>query len=403
MSNRGHALSREEMVRTLTAYSGTTTSAGAADGSSLIDSKLINENDFLTGKSILILSGDAQWETAGISSFNSATGELSLSPALNSQIVAGVAFRVLNTLPESIHITSGIVQIEGYDYVSGERRLVAVNESGQIEIRATVADIVTAKISGQTVTISSGSVAVVSGEVHVMSGAIAAQISGGVQVSGGVHIESGVVGIVQSGALGVNVSGGVQVSGAVRVSGGVQVSGGVHIESGVVGIVQSGALAVRVSGAIRVSGAVQVSGGVHIESGVVGIVQSGTLGVNVSGGVQVSGAVRVSGTVEVSGTVAIVLPTEVKAGLIRSVISNSGGEVLHSGAVMAAQIKSDKDNSGAIVIGGATNRPWYEARCSGLGFVLDPGEAKSEDIDNFNRIYVVAQVSGDQISFLGVN
>lgn len=136
-------------------------------------------------------------------------------------------------------------------------------------------------------------------------------------------------------------------------------------------------------------------------------ISSGNIAV-VSGNVAVvSGEVHViSGQLiaKVSGEVMqIILPTEFKTGLIRSITSASGGEVLHSGAVKAAQIKSDKDNSGAIVIGGATNRPWYQARCSGLGFVLDPGEAKSEDIDNFNRIYVVAQVSGDQISFGGVN
>ncbi|GAH75697.1 unnamed protein product, partial [marine sediment metagenome] len=71
---------------------------------------------------------------------------------------------VLNVLPESVHISSGEVQIMGYDYLSGEYRLVAVNESGQIEIKATVADIVTARVSGI--------VAVVSGEVHVMSGQV---------------------------------------------------------------------------------------------------------------------------------------------------------------------------------------------------------------------------------------
>lgn len=163
MQNRAHALAREELVRTLAAYSGTTTADGSSNKNTLIDSALIGKNDFLTGKSVLIMSGDAQYETAGITDFDSTTGEITFTP-LSVQIVAGVYFRVLNVLPESLHISSGQVQIQGYDYTSGEYRLVAVNESGQIEIKATVADIVTARVSGV--------VAVVSGEIHVMSGQV---------------------------------------------------------------------------------------------------------------------------------------------------------------------------------------------------------------------------------------
>lgn len=189
MSGEAFALAREEQIRTLTAYSGTTTADGSSSKNTLIDSALIGKNDFLTGKSVLIMSGDAQYETAGITSFNSTTGEITVGDAFSAQIMAGVSFRLLNTLPESIHITSGQVQIMGYDYESGEWRKVRVTGSGEVAIHVTVADIVTAKISGETVIakvsgevvnayIMSGAVQVVSGEIHVVSGQVVAKVSG---------------------------------------------------------------------------------------------------------------------------------------------------------------------------------------------------------------------------------
>jgi len=172
MVGEGFALSREELVRTLTAYSGITTADGASGGTSLICSDLIGET-FLTrhNKSILIMSGDAQYETAGIESFVSGTGEIIFTEALSTQIVAGVSFRVLNILPGSVHIM-------GYDLLSGEWRRIVVNESGEIAIHVTVADIVTAKISGQAVVVTSGQVlAKVSGET------IATSVSGNIVIA----------------------------------------------------------------------------------------------------------------------------------------------------------------------------------------------------------------------------
>ncbi|KKL81153.1 hypothetical protein LCGC14_1997650, partial [marine sediment metagenome] len=76
MTSKAHALSREELIRTLTAYSGVTTSDGAADGTTLIDSNLIGRNDFISEKTVLILSGDAKDEDKGALSFNDVTGAI---------------------------------------------------------------------------------------------------------------------------------------------------------------------------------------------------------------------------------------------------------------------------------------------------------------------------------------
>ena len=334
MARKAFALAREEQVRTLTAYSGTTTADGSASKNTLIDSALIGKNDFLTGKSVLITSGDAQYETAGITDFDSATGEITFT-ALNAQIVTGVSFRILNVLPESVHISSGQVQIQGYDYASGEYRLVAVNESGELAIHATVADIVTAKISGETV------MAKVSGQsVVVTSGQVVAKISGETITAIG------------------------KISGeAVKVSG----------------------EAVKVSGETLIA---KVSGETVIAK--------------ISGETVIA---KVSGeTVKISGeTVSIETPTTVKTGPIQVVTSASGGQILHSGAIKAAIVRANTANSGNIAVGGATDRPWYEAAGSGQGLILDAAEAVSLDMDDFDAIYVVAEVSGDKVSFGGVN
>lgn len=186
--NVAFALAREEMIRALTAYSGIATADGASGATSLIDSALIGKNDFLTGKSILIMSGDAQYETTGISAFDDTTGEITFASALSAQIVAGVSFRVLNVLPESVHISSGQVQLQGYDYESGEWRSIRVTGSGEIAIAITIADIVTAKISGEVVKISGETVSIEvptmikTGPVRTLSDA-----------SGGVALHSGAV------------------------------------------------------------------------------------------------------------------------------------------------------------------------------------------------------------------
>ena len=101
MTSRGHALSRDALVRTLTAYSGITTEDGAGDGTTLVDSNLI-DNAFISPsgipeKTILILSGDARGEDKGSASFNNGTGAITLQgTGFSAQIKVGTIFRILN-------------------------------------------------------------------------------------------------------------------------------------------------------------------------------------------------------------------------------------------------------------------------------------------------------------------
>ena len=367
MAGEGYALAREELIRTLTAYSGITTADGASDYTSLIDNALIGKNDFLTGKSILIMSGVAKYETTGISAFNSTTGEITFATALSAQIVAGCSFRVLNTLPESVHITSGQILIMGYDYESGEWRKVRVTGSGEIAIAVTVADIVTAKISGEQIRLEGYDYE--SGEWRKVRVTGSGEIAIAVTVADIVTAKiSGQSVVVTSGQVDVSILSGQ----AIKISGETIIAK----VSGESVVVTSGQVVAKVSGQSVVVTSGQVIGKISGETVIA----------------------KVSGE-----TVSIETPTIVKTGPIRQLTDLSGGQVLHSGAIKSVLVKALAANSGMIAVGGSGDRPWYEAACSGQGLVLDGGEAVSLDVDNFDHVYVVAEVSGEQVSFVGVN
>jgi len=94
--NKGHALARDELVRALIAYTGTTTDDGNIGGTTLQDRRLIGSNDFISNKTILIGSGNAKLEDSGAASFAPLTGIITVSSAFSAQIKAGTTFRVLN-------------------------------------------------------------------------------------------------------------------------------------------------------------------------------------------------------------------------------------------------------------------------------------------------------------------
>ena len=97
MTSKAHALAREALIRALTAYSGITTADGAGDGTTLIDINLIGRNDFISEKTVLIMSGDAKDEDKGALSFNDVTGAITLrGTGVSAQIKAGIIFKILN-------------------------------------------------------------------------------------------------------------------------------------------------------------------------------------------------------------------------------------------------------------------------------------------------------------------
>jgi len=81
---------------------------------------------------------------------------------------------------------------------------------------------------------------------------------------------------------------------------------------------------------------------------------------------------------------------------VLGVPANSGGIVLSSGEIIAVTIKALARNSGDIYIGGNESGilPY-----SGHGFLLEPGEAVSFEVENLNTIRLVSIISGDQVTW----
>ncbi|GAH84543.1 unnamed protein product, partial [marine sediment metagenome] len=134
MAGKGHALARDELIRVLTVYTGYTTANGAADGSTLLDSGLIGVNDFITNKTILIMSGAARHETKEATVFNPITGEITISPAFNAQIAVGTLFKIIN-IPagSSLSIIIAILTAS-FDLVNAE--LVLTETGGTVTLTA---------------------------------------------------------------------------------------------------------------------------------------------------------------------------------------------------------------------------------------------------------------------------
>ena len=96
MPNSAHPLARDELIQSLTVRAAWATSNGNVGGTSLVDAGLIGVNNFLTGKSVILMSGASRWEIGGITTFNPATGEITVTPAFSAQVTAGILYRILN-------------------------------------------------------------------------------------------------------------------------------------------------------------------------------------------------------------------------------------------------------------------------------------------------------------------
>jgi hypothetical protein len=94
-SGKSESLSLQELLRSLIAKEGVTTAAGAVGKTSLIDTALIGVNDYLTGKTVVLLTDVAAKEDKVITGFNSGTGEVTFG-AMSAQVAAGVSYIVLN-------------------------------------------------------------------------------------------------------------------------------------------------------------------------------------------------------------------------------------------------------------------------------------------------------------------
>ena len=158
MVSKGHALSRDELIRVLTVYQGVATGDGAADGSTLIDSGLIGVNDYVTSKTILIMSGNAINETKMATVFNPVTGQITVLPTFSAQITVGTLFKIINlsagsalalllaTLDATFDLANAILVLTetgGTITTDGTEQDVYINDApaGEFEPRKVVIDL----------------------------------------------------------------------------------------------------------------------------------------------------------------------------------------------------------------------------------------------------------------------
>ncbi len=98
-------LSRDTYPQTVL-YSGVTTSSGNVGATTLLDSVLVSENDFLSNATIIIMSGVCHRETRLISTFSTITGTITVGTAFSAQIVSGVSFVIIGRLSTATDLTA---------------------------------------------------------------------------------------------------------------------------------------------------------------------------------------------------------------------------------------------------------------------------------------------------------
>lgn len=95
--------------------------------------------------------------------------------------------------------------------------------------------------------------------------------------------------------------------------------------------------------------------------------------------------------------ISILRPQQIEFVGVRVIPANSGGVILSSGEVVAVSLKALGRNSGDIYLGGPNNPPY-----SGHGYCLERGEAINIDVKQLENIRVVAEISGDRVTWASV-
>ena len=256
-----------------------------------------------------------------------------------------------------------------------------VQNSGQVVYLASgfneIAGSFTANVSGQPVRISGDTViALISGQTVIAN--VVTNISGQV-----VYFASGQNPVQNSGQVLYLVSGQNQV----------QMSGQLVAVSGLVATSISGNI-VNTSGQVSI-----ISGQPVLISGQL-VAVSGLIATSVSGNmVSVSGQpANVSGNVvNTSGNVNYDFGTIIRTTSGTIVTSLSGGTELGSGVVINLTVRNISGNA-PMYIGGTGS----EAPFSGKGMILFGNESQTFDIDNFNKIRLFANTSGQRARVIGV-
>lgn len=112
MTVSAHPLARHELIRATTIFSGWATSDGNVGGTTIVDSKLIGVNDFVTGRGVLIMNGSRKWEFQLASSFSNITGTITVSSAYSGQITSGTLYRILTLSPNALALAAALTALQ---------------------------------------------------------------------------------------------------------------------------------------------------------------------------------------------------------------------------------------------------------------------------------------------------
>ncbi len=131
-----YPLNRDEVIHSISVYNGIATADGLVN--QIKCSTLIGANDFLTGKSILIMTGPAKWEVAPVSAFNAGTGDIDTSASFSAVITAGTVFKVLVSTGSSSKAEIGLPTDDPFtspetlfSSIKTDENAVYVNGSGE--------------------------------------------------------------------------------------------------------------------------------------------------------------------------------------------------------------------------------------------------------------------------------
>jgi uncharacterized membrane protein len=91
-----HPLARDEQIRAITVFNGWATADGNVGGTTIVDTKLVGVNDYVTNKAVLIMSGPCKWELQRCSGFVAGTGTITVNAAFTAQITTGILYKLLN-------------------------------------------------------------------------------------------------------------------------------------------------------------------------------------------------------------------------------------------------------------------------------------------------------------------
>lgn len=119
-------LTESATAESIVAKKGTTTTNGAVNGSTVVDSALTEANDYWNDMTILILSGVCKGQSRDITDF--AGGTLTVSPVFASRILSGVRYFILPIKPSAAEVED----IKGTGFVKDTDSLVDLAHADDI-------------------------------------------------------------------------------------------------------------------------------------------------------------------------------------------------------------------------------------------------------------------------------